>query len=247
MAMSKMIDKDILIEEIKDKLYPERFGENCNALDIIDAFMQLVNKQSQTDSFSIPCEIGTKVYDIGTGNIEEFNVIGFKVGQTVTESLLDQSDGNNTAEWYMECKGNGEPEAFSGPVSEIGQSVFFTPEEALKALNQWKYHKCETVYRDSLHPLSDGDMSGYGYLCHDIMTAYGKEAALTLFDEGVPIYLLFPDNTEVLAEEREMIESHPGIFGVEKETHMKKGYFITQVLKHRADLENEDENTELDL
>lgn len=49
-----MIDEKKLIEEIKEKLYPERFGERCNVLDVINAFLQVIDEQPEVDGW-IPC------------------------------------------------------------------------------------------------------------------------------------------------------------------------------------------------
>lgn len=49
-----MIDEKKLIEDIKEKLYPEKFGERCNALDVINAFMQVIDEQPKIGEW-IPC------------------------------------------------------------------------------------------------------------------------------------------------------------------------------------------------
>ena len=49
-----MIDEKKLIEDIKEKVSPERFGESCNALDVIYAVLQVIDEQPKTDW--IPCE-----------------------------------------------------------------------------------------------------------------------------------------------------------------------------------------------
>ena len=48
-----------------------------------------------------------------------------------------------------------------------------------------------------------------------------QEKALELFEHDLPVYLLHTDGAESLAESRERIEEHEGIFGVEKETWNK--------------------------
>lgn len=49
-----MIDEKKLIEDVKQKVSPERFGERCNALDVIYAVLQVIDEQPKTDW--IPCE-----------------------------------------------------------------------------------------------------------------------------------------------------------------------------------------------
>ena len=49
-----MIDEKKLIEDLKAKIYPERFGERCNAMDVISGVLQVISEQPKTDW--IPCE-----------------------------------------------------------------------------------------------------------------------------------------------------------------------------------------------
>ena len=49
-----MIDEKKLIEDLKAKIYPERFGERCNAMDVISGVLQVIFEQPKIDW--IPCE-----------------------------------------------------------------------------------------------------------------------------------------------------------------------------------------------
>ena len=64
------------------------------------------------------------------------------------------------------------------------------------------------------------EMREYGYQW-DEMLPLTQEKALELFEHDLHVYLLHTDGTESLAESRERIEEHEGIFGVEKETWNK--------------------------
>lgn len=44
-----MIDEKKLIEDLKAKIYPERFGERCNAMDVINGVLQVISEQPKTD------------------------------------------------------------------------------------------------------------------------------------------------------------------------------------------------------
>lgn len=57
----------------------------------------------------------------------------------------------------------------------------------------------------------------YGYDFTNMTPIDTKEAALAAFDKGEAVYLLYPDNTEGLAENRSDIENFDGYFGTEKE------------------------------
>ena len=60
------------------------------------------------------------------------------------------------------------------------------------------------------------EMREYGYQWNE-MLPLTQEKALELFEHDLPVYLLHTDGAESLAESRERIEEHEGIFGVEKE------------------------------
>ena len=64
------------------------------------------------------------------------------------------------------------------------------------------------------------EMREYGYQWNE-MLPLTQEKALELFEHDLHVYLLHTDGTESLAESRERIEKHEGIFGVEKETWNK--------------------------
>ena len=64
------------------------------------------------------------------------------------------------------------------------------------------------------------EMREYGYQWNE-MLPLTQEKALELFEHDLHVYLLHTDGTESLAESRERIEEHEGIFGVEKETWNK--------------------------
>ena len=49
-----MIDEKKLIAEIREKIYPERYGERCNPLDVIYGILQVINEQPKVGEW-IPC------------------------------------------------------------------------------------------------------------------------------------------------------------------------------------------------
>ncbi len=58
-------------------------------------------------------------------------------------------------------------------------------------------------------------VQNYGY-DWDGMEYYDTEKALEMWDNGYPVYMLYPDNSEHLVESREEIENFDGYFGVER-------------------------------
>lgn len=49
-----MIDEKKLIAGIREKIYPEKFGERCNSLDVIYAILQVIDEQPKVNEW-IPC------------------------------------------------------------------------------------------------------------------------------------------------------------------------------------------------
>lgn len=49
-----MIDEKKLIAEIREKIIPEKFGERCNALDVIYAVLRVIDEQPKVAEW-IPC------------------------------------------------------------------------------------------------------------------------------------------------------------------------------------------------
>ena len=50
-----MIDEKKLIAEIREKIIPEKFGEQCNALDVIYAVLRVIDEQPKVGEW-IPVE-----------------------------------------------------------------------------------------------------------------------------------------------------------------------------------------------
>ena len=65
------------------------------------------------------------------------------------------------------------------------------------------------------------EMHDYGYDWAE-MLPLTKDRALELWDDDFPIYLLHVDGSETMADDREEIEEHGGIFGIEKEDWMRE-------------------------
>ena len=63
--------------------------------------------------------------------------------------------------------------------------------------------------------VSIADMTNYGYTA-DEMLPLSQARALKLFDKDNTVYLLYPDNTEAMAFDRDEISQHDGFFGIEK-------------------------------
>ena len=78
----------------------------------------------------------------------------------------------------------------------------------------------EPITEGLSYPLPDPDMSladrnTYGYL-DDEMLPLSQARAVALFEQDLTVYLLYEDNTEAMAFDREDIDNHNGIFGMER-------------------------------
>lgn len=75
----------------------------------------------------------------------------------------------------------------------------------------------ETVQLVSDMEIIQKQRDSYGYDFTNMKPIDTKDEALKAFDKGEAVYLLYPDNTEGLAENRSDIENFDGYFGTEKE------------------------------
>lgn len=79
-----MIDEKKLIAEIREKIRPESFGEQCNSLDVIYAMLQLIDEQPKVGEW-IPCserlpeEDGIYIVDDRVFNSPWIHTAGFMV------------------------------------------------------------------------------------------------------------------------------------------------------------------------
>lgn len=71
--------------------------------------------------------------------------------------------------------------------------------------------------------------NAFGYT-DDAMLPLTKDRALELFEQDVPVYLLYGDNTEAMAFEPEEILQHEGIFGIDRTDweQVKEQFPVTQ-------------------
>lgn len=64
--------------------------------------------------------------------------------------------------------------------------------------------------------LTISDRDAYGYTENDILPL-SKERAVELFEQDVPVYMLYDDNSANMAFDRDDIDGHIGMFGVNRE------------------------------
>ena len=87
-----MIDEKKLKKELREKIYPEKFGERCNALDVIYAILQLIDEQPKVNEW-IPCSerLPEVPEDTDDEDCPEFNVM--IKGASIATTLKYSPDG----------------------------------------------------------------------------------------------------------------------------------------------------------
>lgn len=128
------------------------------------------------------------------------------------------------------------------------RGVEFSEEDTKTILEFAEKHEdiSETVQLVEDMEVTQRQRDNYGYDFTFMKPIDSKEAALEAFDKGEAVYLLYPDNTEGMAETREDIENFGGYFGIEKEPKAEKerGDDLIDVSKDVA-LEMWDKNSDV--
>ncbi len=96
------------------------------------------------------------------------------------------------------------------------------PNPRYEALVEHFAREDDALWNTGAYPMPDPaitveDMCAYGYMDGDTMLPLSKERARELFEQDVPVFMLYGDSTESMALDAEDIEKHDGIFGVERE------------------------------
>lgn len=128
------------------------------------------------------------------------------------------------------------------------RGVEFSEEDTKSILEFAEQHEdiSETVQLVEDMEITQRQRDNYGYDFTYMTPIDSKEAALEAFDKGEAVYLLYPDNTEGMAESRDEIENFSGYFGIEKEpkTALERDNELTPVSKSVA-LEMWDKNSDV--
>ena len=139
-------------------------------------------------------------------------------GNQKTIKGLERSINEFTSKWfdniseqgYMPVRGNkviGEDEEVRIEFDKDGNPIM--PEQ----------EKPQTTELDMSLPdptLSAAELSDFGYE-YDGMLPLSNLRAIELFDTGHPIYLLYSDNTEAMAVDRDELRFHDGLCGIERD------------------------------
>lgn len=178
---------------------------------------------TETSALEQPPDIANNEITEGSSNIEVDGHIG-------TWYVIDTDKINDTAYFLLEHEEHGD-EAACVIVDSDGKLVLddvwngfddlkehFNSIEPVAATE--KVPLPEPPIEEHSHPMPDPDVSiadrnAYGYLSDELLPL-SKEKAAELFEQDLTVYLLYEDNTEAMAFDREDINSHSGLFGIEK-------------------------------
>ena len=159
-------------------------------LDQLNKFLDEIQKASQTIFESIDSEL-----------------LKYKKRDLTVNEIMDDIELSNVqkAEMYLDI------------VQQNG--IVFSEEETAKITEQAeKETDIGAVFKqidDTANTINQRNSYGYDFQYMDPIDT--TDEALAAFDRGEAVYLLYPDGTEGMAENREEIENFSGLFGLEKE------------------------------
>lgn len=190
-----------LINILKQQYLPVKGIMELNGEDIKITF----DRKGQ--SILIDQETKEKAYDLGYGSlgngITVWNRLEEKNGDYKTVAHIQQERSVKFYENHM-------PE-------EVKQQIIM----AAHSFDDTALDPIKTFEKQNTNPLPDpltttAMRDEYGYT-YENMLPLSTEKALELFDSKHCVYLLYPNETETMALEREEILEHNGFFGIEKE------------------------------
>lgn len=103
----------------------------------LDRLKELVQADREGRLFEAPFKIGTRVFDISDGQIDEYEVIGFSLGDQYINlfPLINRENCDDILVTAIEVSEGGEI-LFQFVLSEIGETVFLYRKEAEAALKK---------------------------------------------------------------------------------------------------------------
>lgn len=90
---------------------------------------ELLDAEGKGLLFKLPCKVGDTVYDIDLGNPIPYKITGFSLGE-----IDEDYDIPDTKELYFFAQSTIAEQRF--PISEIGETIFLTKEEAKQVLKE---------------------------------------------------------------------------------------------------------------
>lgn len=175
-------------------------------------------------------DIATEAPDIDKGEITEDSYNIEVDGHIGTWYVIDTYKINDTAYFLLEHEEHGD-EAACVIVDSDGKLVlddvwngFDDLKEHFESLEPMaateKAPLPEPPTPEHSYPMPDpevsiADRNAYGYLSDELLPL-SQERAAELFEQDLTEYLLYENNTEAMAFDREDIDNHSGLFGIEQ-------------------------------
>lgn len=144
-------------------------------------------------------------------------------GHIGTWSVIDTTEINDTPYFLLEHEDHSD-EAACVIVDRDGKLVLDDVWNGFDDLNEHfdsiaaeEQRIDEPIQHDYPMPdptVSIDDRNAYGYTTEELLPL-SKERAVELWEQDLTVYLLYEDNTEAMAFDREDIDNHDGLFGIE--------------------------------
>ena len=140
------------------------------------------------------------------------NLLGIQVVDHLIINGINQHEHYSfKAQGILEATG-----AYSITTSVLNEETNYNFSKVAKEQNS----DLNVPIQEHTYPLPDPDISisdrnAYGYF-DDEMLPLTRERAAELFEQDLTVYLLYEDNTEAMAFDREDVTNHGGIFGIER-------------------------------
>ena len=158
-------------------------------------------------------------------SLQEIQAAAKKISDEIESELLKLQKSNLTMDEKLadtELNNIQKAEFLIEDCSDRG--VIFSKDDTEKILDF--AGNTEDIY-ETVRLVSDMEIiqkqrDSYGYDFTNRNPIDTKDEALKAFDKGEAVYLLYPDNTEGLAESRSEIENFDGYFGIEKEEKLNE-------------------------
>lgn len=161
-------------------------------------------------------------YDTGIHDVMDLSAMGYAAMQIdrveYGRTVFDDSERNLIVNYAFKLDDN---HATGKLVTDL--------QEALESPNMQEAVRVKDAAQTEIDALPDGmvglsEMHQYGYSDDGILPV-GLERAHELFEEGYEIFALYTDNTEAELDDEGELDTHEGLFGIEKsvwEKHLEK-------------------------
>lgn len=232
--------KDKTLPELRESL--EVINKTAGGLinDIDKHFGEIIKEHEAALIAEEPENIPERLYAVGSDKYLHVQRSDEGVDYTLYDKAsmreidggqLDMKDTSLSVAALEICKLHEIPRGDSIAVADIGiLEELQVAEDAVISIEPPVEKVAEQTAVESADPaISVEARNAFGYT-DDVMLPLTKDRALELFEQDVPVYLLYGDNTEAMVFEPEEILQHDGIFGIDRTDweQVKEQFPVTQ-------------------